>query len=182
MKKLLLIIATLILLISCDKKQAAVKEFKSAFVDTQILMDSCKEAKDIQSKFKALADTKGRQLEAEVNRFKAEASNFEKNAQANGQAWAQQKGAELQKKQQQLEYAQQTITQELQGQMSAEMDSVKIKMQKDIKAFGKEKGYTYIYGSNQTLPSVLYAEEKLDITKEIVKLINSKYVKPADKK
>lgn len=87
----------------------------------------------------------------------------------------------MQKKQQQLEYAQQSIGQELQNQLATEMDSVKIKMQKDIKSYGKEKKFTYIFGTNETLPSVIYAEEKLDITKEIVKIINSKY-KPADKK
>jgi outer membrane protein len=181
MNKSVLIIALAFAIVSCDKKQTAPKEFKTAFVDTQVLMDECAEAKDIQAKFKALADEKGKQLEGEVNRFKAEAANFQKDAQAKGQAWAQQKGAELQKKQQQLEYAQQSIGQELQGKMEVEKDSVKVKMQKDIKSFGKEKGYTYIYGSNATLPSVLYSDEKLDITKEIVTLINKNY-KPASKK
>lgn len=181
MKKSLLILAIACSVISCDEKEAAPKEFKTAYVDTQKLMDECTEAKDVAAKYKALAETKGKQLEGEINRFKAEASNFQKEAQAKGQAWAQQKGAELQQKQQQLEYAQQSVGQELQGQLAAEMDSVKIRMQKNIKAFGKEKGYTYIYGSNEALPSVLYAEDKLDITKEIVKIINAKY-KPADKK
>jgi outer membrane protein len=32
---------------------------------------------------------KGRQLEAEINRFKQDASNFQAQAQANGQEWAQ---------------------------------------------------------------------------------------------
>lgn len=181
MKKSLFVLAVLVSIISCDKKQETPKEFKTAFVDTKILMDECLEAKDIQSKYKSIADEKGKQLEGEVNRFKSEASNFQRDAQAKGQAWAQQKGAELQRKQQQLEYAQQSIGQELEGKLATEMDSVKIKMQKDIRAFGKEKGYSYIYGSNDALPSVLYAEEKLDITNEVVKIINSKY-KPADKK
>jgi outer membrane protein len=181
MKKSLFIIALAISIISCGKKEGEVKQMKTAFVDTKKLMEGCNEVKDVKAKYKALETSKGRQLEAEINRFKAEAANFQRDAQAKGQAWAQQKGAELQKKQQQLEYAQQSIGQELQSQLGAEMDSVTVRMQKDIKAFGKEKGYTYIYGSNEALPSVLYAEEKLDITKEIVKIINSKY-KPAAKK
>lgn len=43
-----------------------------------------------------------------------------------------------------------------------------------IKSYGKEKGYAYIYGTGDAA-SVLYAEEKYDITKEIIKLLNDKY-------
>jgi outer membrane protein len=42
------------------------------------------EAKDLEAKYKAQSSEKGRQLEAEINRFKQDASNFQ--AQANGQA------------------------------------------------------------------------------------------------
>ena len=72
------------------------------------------EAKDLEAKYKAKSEEKGRELEAEIAKFKAEAGNFQKNAQMNGQAWAQQKGAELQKREQQLQYAEQSIAQQLQ--------------------------------------------------------------------
>jgi outer membrane protein len=49
------------------------------------------EAKDLEAKYKAKSEEKGKQLEAEINRFKQEAANFQAQA-ANGQAWAQQKG------------------------------------------------------------------------------------------
>jgi outer membrane protein len=47
------------------------------------------EAKDLEEKYKAQSSEKGRQLEAEINRFKQDASNFQAQAQANGQEWAQ---------------------------------------------------------------------------------------------
>jgi outer membrane protein len=37
-------------------------------------------------------------------------------------------------------------------------------VKKFIKAYGKEKGYSYIYGTGDAA-SVLYAEDKYDITK-----------------
>jgi outer membrane protein len=113
MKKSLLILALAISIVSCDKK-AEVKEVKTAYVDTSELMKEYTEAKDLEAKYKAQAQEKGRQLEAEINRFKQEASNFQAQAQANGQEWAQKKGAELQKREQQLGYAQQALSQQLQ--------------------------------------------------------------------
>ena len=173
MKKVLVIIALSISVIACDKK-AEVKEVKTAYVDTSELMKEYTEAKDLEAKYKAQADEKGRQLEAEINRFKQEAANFQSQAQANGQAWAQQKGAELQKREQQLGYAQQQLSQQLQQESGKEMDSLVSGVKKFIKAYGKEKGYSYIFGTGD-VASVLYAEDKYDITKELIKALNEKY-------
>ncbi|PRZ26232.1 OmpH family outer membrane protein [Flavobacterium granuli] len=173
MKKVLLIIAISISVVACNQT-AEVKEVKTAYVDTSVLMKEYTEAKDLEAKYKAQSEEKGRQLEAEINRFKQDAANFQTQAQANGQAWAQQRGAELQKREQQLSYAQQALAQQLQQESSVEMDSLVSGVKKFIKAYGKEKGYAYIYGTGDAA-TVLYAEDKYDITKEIIKGLNDKY-------
>jgi outer membrane protein len=177
-KKALVIIALSISIVACNKPAEAVKEVKTAYVDTSELMKEYTEAKDLEAKYKTKSEEKGRQLEAEINRFKQEAANFQSQAQANGQAWAQQKGAELQKREQQLGYAQQALSQELQQESGKEMDSLVSGVKKFIKAYGKEKGYAYIYGTGDAA-SILYAEDKFDITKEIIKALNDKYKAPA---
>lgn len=173
MKKSLVIIAIAFSIVSCNKS-AEVASTKTAYVDTSKLMTEYTEAKDIEAKYKAKSEEMGRELEAEIAKFKAEAASFQKDAQMNGQAWAQQKGAELQKREQQLQYAQQSIAQQLQQESGVEIDSVVSSVKKFIKSYGKEKGYAYIYGTGDAA-SVLYAEEKYDITKEIIKLLNDKY-------
>jgi len=40
--------------------------------------------------------------------------------------------------------------------------------------YGKEKGYTYIYGANGT-GNVLYADESQDITAELIEYVNNRY-------
>jgi outer membrane protein len=180
MKKIVVLIALAISIVSCNKPVAEVKEVKTAYIDTSVLMKEYTEAKDLEAKYKAKGEEKGRQLQAEIDRFKQEASNFQAQAQANGQAWAQQKGAELQKKEQQLSYAQQALSQQLQQEGGAEMDSLVTGVKKFIKAYGKEKGYAYIYGTGEPA-SILYAEDKFDITKEVVKLLNDKYKASAKK-
>ena len=173
MKKSLVFIAIAFSIISCNKT-AEVASTKTAYVDTSKLMIEYTEAKDIEAKYKVKSEEMGRELEAEIAKFKAEAAGFQKNAQMNGQAWAQQKGAELQKREQQLQYAQQSIAQQLQQESGVEIDSVVSGVKKFIKTYGKEKGYAYIYGTGDAA-SVLYAEDKYDITKEIIKLLNDKY-------
>ena len=179
MKKALVLIALSVSLIACNKT-AEVKEVKTAYVDTSVLMKEYTEAKDLEAKYKAKSEEKGRQLQAEIARFKQDAANFQAQAQANGQAWAQQRGAELQKREQQLGYAQQALAQQLQQESSVEMDSLINGVKKFIKTYGKEKGYAYIYGTGDAA-SILYAEEKYDITKDIIKELNEKYKTPAVK-
>lgn len=173
MKKAIVILALTATIFSCQKVTET-KEFKTAYVDTMELLKNYDEAKDIETKYKEKAKTMGTDLQAEIAKFQQEAQNFQANAQKNGQAWAQKKGAELQQKEQQLTYAQQAIQRQLEEESGKEMDSLKSNLKKFIKDYGKKNGYTYIYGTGE-VATVLYAEDKLDITKEMIKLINENY-------
>lgn len=173
MKQSIIIIVLALTIISCNKS-AEVKESKTAYVDTAKLLDEYTEAKDIQAKYKSKSEEMGRELEVEVKRFKSDAAYFQKNAQANGQAWAQQNGVALQEREQKIQYAQQGMVQQLQQEMGVEMDTLINSVKKYIKGYGKEKGYNYIYGTGESA-SILYAEDKYNITKEMIKLLNDKY-------
>jgi outer membrane protein len=54
------------------------------------------------------------------------------------------------------------------------MDSLVSGVKKFIKSYGKEKGYSYIFGTGD-VASVLYAEDQYDITKELIAALNEKY-------
>lgn len=175
MKKSLLIIALAVSIISCNKEQGTTSnEMKTAYVDTAKLMEEYTEAKDLEAKFKTKSEAEAKKFEVEEANFKAEVANFQKNAQANGQAWAQQKNAELEQRQQRLQYAAQSVGQKLQTESATEMDSLVKGVKAFIKTYGKEKGYDFIYGTGDAA-SVLYAKDQYDITKEVIKLLNDKY-------
>lgn len=173
MKKSILVFGLFLAIASCNKV-ADQKEFKTAYVDTSLLMEEFTAAKDVEAKYKAKGEEMGKQLEAEVTLFRTEAANFKKNAEAYGPQWAQQKGGELQKKEQELSYAQQAMLRQLQDESGKEMDTLVKDVKKYIKEYGTEKGYDYIYGTGDAA-SVLFAKEQFDITKDIIKLINDKY-------
>ncbi|RZJ33895.1 MAG: OmpH family outer membrane protein [Flavobacterium sp.] len=174
MKKFILMFAVAVAAIACEKNTSEVKQYKTAYVDTNKLLEEYTGAKDIDAKYKAKSEEMGKQLQAEVAKFKAEAGSFQRDAQANGQAWAQKKGAELQKREQQLTYAQQAMLQQLQQESGVEMDTLIKTMKKFLKDYGKEKGYDYIYGTGEAA-SILYAKDQYDITEEVIKLLNEQY-------
>ena len=172
-KKTLYLISIVIAITACNKTSET-KDFKTAYIDTSKLMKESTEAKDIEEKYKDKSKVMGGQLEAEVSKFKSEAASFKQNAMANGQAWAQQKGAELQQREQELSYAQQAMLQQLQEESGVDMDTLVKTYRKVIKDYGKEKGYDYIYGTGESA-SILYAKDSYDITNDILKLVNDKY-------
>ncbi|MBF6653834.1 hypothetical protein C3B47_13270 [Flavobacterium columnare] len=179
MKKLVMMAVVLSAVVACNKTPEA-KEVKTAYIDTVKLMEDYTEAKELQDKFKTKGEVKGRELELEARKLEAEKANFQQNAMAKGQAWAQQKYAELQQRSQQLAYAEQAIAQQLQAEGGSKRDSVVEKVRTFIKDYGKKNGYDYIYGTGDAA-SVLYAKDSYDITKEVVKALNEKYTSEGKK-
>ncbi len=179
MKKFLVGIAMLFAIVSCNKTTEA-KDFKTAYIDTNKLLEESTEAKDIKAKYEAIAEEKGARLKVEVDKLEAEKNAFQANAQKNGQAWAQQKYGELQQREQQLQYTQQGLAQQIQGQHGVEMDSVVVKYKKIFKDYGKDKGYDYVFGTGEAA-TVLFAKDQYDITKDLIKIVNEKYKSEAKK-
>ena len=102
MKKIVLLATVIFTLISCNEAPKA-KEVKTAYVDTSKMMDEYTEAKELDEKYKTKGEVMGRELEVAAKNLKAEMNGFQQNAMAKGQAWAQQKSAELQQRQQELQ-------------------------------------------------------------------------------
>jgi outer membrane protein len=177
MKRTIIIIALALSIVSCNKSTQETKTMKTAFVDTSKLLEDYTEAKDIEAKYKTKSTEMGKELEAEIANFKAAAADFQKRAPSMGQVWAQENGAKLQRREQELSYAQDAMLQQLRQESGVEMDTLVKQVKKFIKDYGKEKGYDYIYGTGEAV-SILYGQEKYDITKDIVKLLNDKYKAP----
>ena len=148
MKKIIVCVAMAITIVSCNKTTDA-KDFKTAYIDTNKLLEESTEAKDLKAKYEDIASEKDSRIKVEVDKLEAEKKAFEANAQKNGQAWAQQKYGELQQREQQIQYAQQSVIQQLQGQHGVEMDSIITKYKKVFKEYGKDKGYDYVFGTGE---------------------------------
>lgn len=176
MKKSLLILGLAVALFSCEQKTESASEFKTAYVNTQKLMEESVELKDMDSKSKVKQEEMGRELDDKVQKLKLDYASAQHEAATKGPQWAQQKAQEFQKREREIAMMQETMIKELQGEFGAKRDTIVEAMRKYIKDFGKKEGYDYIYGTGDAA-SVLYAKESYDITEKIIKEINDNYNK-----
>lgn len=177
MRKIVLALVCLVGMVSCDKaqEQTATASGKTAYVDTSKVLREYQEAKDLEAKYKAKEEQASKELNQELEKFKADVAYFEKNAQSKGMQWAQQNGAALQEREQRLMYAQQGMQQKLASEYGQEADTLVKVVKQFIKDYGKEKGYDYIFGTSEASNTVLYAKDGQEITDEIVKLLNKNH-------
>lgn len=177
MKKIILTAVAIIGLVSCNNTQQQTEntQGKTAYIDTSKLLKEYQEAKDIEAKYKAKEDQMSKELETELTKLEAEIDYVKKNAQAKGQEWFQKNAMALQEKEQRLMYVQQGLQQQLSSEYSKEADSLVKNVKQFVKNYGKEKGYDYIYGTNEATNTILYAKDGQEITDEVIKLLNEKY-------
>ena len=170
MKNLFVFVLGFMILSSCEKPA------KIGFVDNSKLVNEYQEKKDVESKlqtkisaFEKRRDSLGKAWQLEIKEAEMRASKMSQ--------------SELQKLQQEFQQKEQLISQRIQfeqQQISSESqsqnDSLVKKIKSFIKKYGEDNGYTYILGSNEA-GSVMYGQEALDLTDEILKELNDSYSK-----
>jgi len=166
MKKLILTGVALLALTACTDKVA--------FVDNSKLLNDYQEKKDIEAKLKGQISAYERKRDSISMAFQTEARAFDAQAKTLPQNIAQKKYNELMQKSQILQQHLQQEEQKIQMESQTQMDSLLSKVKKNIKEYGKQKGYTFILGANDG-GSVLYGTEKKDITKEVTEYLNNQY-------
>lgn len=183
MKKLLALAALSVAMISCQETATVKKdEFKTGYIDTGVLLKDYEKFKDQNEKFKVKTEELGRPLEAKGRQLQAEKEAFQRNAQANGQAWAQQKYGELQQREQQLMQERDKILGEIQVEGEKLQDTLVKQVKKYIKDFGKKEKFDYILTTSDEAPTVIYAKDSYDLTKQLLKQLNEEYKATKEKK
>ncbi len=184
MRKIFLTAVAVVSLIACNQTEQPANNSSNniVFIDSSKMLEQYEGALDVEAKFKAKSEQMGKELDAEVSKFRADVAFFEQNAQSKGMQWAQQTGAALQEREQRLAYTQQAMMQELQSESGAEMDTLVKEIKELIKEHGKAKGYDFILSTADEINNVLYAKEGKDITEDIIKLLNDNYKAKQSKK
>jgi len=73
-------VAMAVVMVSCNKSTDA-KDFKTAYIDTNKLLEESTEAKDLKAKYEDIASEKDSRIKVEVDKLEAEKKSFEANAQ-----------------------------------------------------------------------------------------------------
>lgn len=170
MKKLILSLIVLVTFSSCQEQ-------KIGYVDNGKVINDIQEKKDVESKYEALnesfklrADSIGKMYQSEYQILQAKAARMSQSKQQEAiqgfQAKAQQFQQMMQAEQQQLQTAYQT-----------DVDSIISKMKSTVKDYGKVNGYNFIFGTNESVGTVLYGDDASELTDIIIKEIDAIYQK-----
>jgi len=166
-KKVFGIAAIAILMVSCNEQ-------KTAYVDTKVLIQEYKEMKEVEAEFTTKSDSVRLQLDAAAKSFQEEVQAYQSQMNSMSDSERQEKERTLMQKQQMLQQQQQMQSNRLREQSTAAMDSLVEKVKVYVQDYGKDKGYTYIFGSNESA-NIMYAEDGLDITQDVLKELNDQY-------
>ena len=162
-------VMALVLLVSCQQE-------KIGFVDNVKLMNEYQEKVDADTKFKSEEEVLTKKRDSLSQAYQLEMQAFQTKSQSMSQKKAQEEYGVMQQRGQFIGQQLQQEDQQLQASGQVEMDSIVGKVKEEIKAYGQANGYTYILGGGDG-GSVLFGTEALDLTDEIVKILNDKYKK-----
>lgn len=155
---------------------ASCQQAKIGYVDNVKMMDEYQEKIDVEADFKTKADVLNKKRDSISQAFQTEAQAFQAEAEKMSQKKAQEQYGQMQQRGQMIGQQLQQEDQQLQAIGQTEMDSIVSKVKKEIEAYGKANGYTYILGGGEG-GSVLYGTDENDLTDELVKILNDKYKK-----
>lgn len=165
MKKLFMLLTLGAILTGCN-------EDKTAYVDTTVLIKEYSQMKEVEADFTARSEKIKRELDSVAQGFQREVQAYQENMATMSAAERQQKEQELMQKQQMLQQQQQIKSGQLRQESDVVVDSLITKVKDFVAVYGEENGYKYIFGSNESA-NILYAEEGLDITQEILAELNA---------
>ena len=170
MKRVVLALVVLVA-VSCQQET-----IKIGYVDNVDLMDKYQEKIDVEARFKVKAEAITKKRDSISQAFQLEAQAFQIKAQKMSQQKAQEEYGAIQQRGQFIGQQLQQEEQALQVSGQVEMDTIVSKVKKEIIAYGKANGYTYVLGGGEG-GSVLYGTDANDLTDELVKILNDKYKK-----
>jgi outer membrane protein len=150
------------------------------YVNSDSLLNNYEYFKEIKARFedkskKAEADLKdkGAAFQREVAAYQQAANSLS----ADQRAQTEQR---LARKQQELQGYQQNAGAALQNEEAAENEKLYNKVAEYLKQHAKDKGYKMVLTYSKGNSAILFADESLDVTKEVIKGLNEAYKK--DKK
>lgn len=155
-------------------------EDKIVYVNSDSLLTKYELAKDIKTRM----ETKGKAAEADMasksQAFQREVQQYQQQQNtlpADQRASTEQR---LARKQQELQAYQQNAGAALQNENAKEQEALYNKVTEFLKGYSKTKGYKMVLTYAKGNSAILFADESLDVTSEVLKGLNEAYSK--DKK
>lgn len=188
-------LATAIVLVSvisaCGNKETKTEATKSSsttvsaddkivYVNSDTLLTKYEYFKELKSKMESKGKAAESDMAAKSQAFQREVQQYQQQQNtlpADQRAATEQR---LARKQQELQAYQQNAGAALQNEQAKEQEVLYNKVAEYLKTYAKTKGYKMVLTYSKGNSAILFADESLDITKEVITGLNEAYAK--DKK
>lgn len=181
------LIATVV--VSCDSKTkttapttstANVGTTKKAtepivFVNSDSLLNNYDYFKEIKGRIESKSKKAQVDLSSKGTAFQQEVAEYQKNAQTMTGEQRASTEQRLARKQQELAAYNQNASSALQNEQAGENEKLYNKVAEFLKVYAKDKGYKMVLTYSKSNPNVLFADENLDVTKDVVSGLNEAY-------
>lgn len=148
---------------------------KIVYVNADTLSAQYEYFKDAKTKLEGKAKKAQENLQSKGQAFQRELAEAEQKAPTMSASERQATEERLARKQQELAQLNQNASSSLAQDEQTEMTAVYNTITEYLKKHAQENGYQYVLTYSQTNPAVIYADAKLDITKEVVAALNKEY-------
>ncbi len=150
---------------------------KIVFVDSDSLLNQYEYFKVLKNKMEAKGKAADADLKAKGQAFQRDMEQYR--AQANNLTAEQRALTEerLGRKQQELQAYQQNAGAAFQNEQAKEQEALYNKVADFLKTYAKEKGYKMVLKYQKGMGDILFADESLDVTREVIKGLNEAYNK-----
>lgn len=184
--KIAAIFALSAIVVSCNKEQAKNEASKTGttantldvvYVNSDSLLTNYEYFKAVQKVFEDKSKKAQADLQAKGAAFQREVAAYQQNA---GTLSADQRASteeRLARKQQELATYNQNAGNALANEEASENEKLYNKVADFLKVHAKEKGYKIVLTYSKSNPAVLYADESLDVTKQVLEGLNAEYKK-----
>src|ERR1700733_12303437 len=174
-------------ILACNKPQPAEKPVQAAttdavketivYINQDTLLNKYQYAVDIMKSLQDKGKAAKTEIQGRVDAFQAEVADYQKNAGTMAADQRQTKEQHLQREQQDLQNHQQDAAAGFQNEQIGANNKVYDKIADFAKGYAKEKGYKLVLMYSKANPTILYGDQTLDVTADVLKRLNDAYAK-----
>jgi len=150
---------------------------KIVYVNSDSLLTKYEYFKDLKVKFEGKTKNAQADMQAKGQAFQREVAQYQQSAQTLSADQRKSTEERLARKQQELQTYQQNAGGALQNEQAVENEKLYDKVAAYLKVYAKEKGYKMVLTYSKGNSAILFADESLDVTSEVIKGLNAEYSK-----
>jgi len=158
-----------------DSTQAKVE--KIVYVNADTLLEKYEYFKDMRTKLEEKAKKAQADLQSRSTAFQREVADYQQKAATMSAADRQSTEERLARKQDELARHNQNASASFAQEEAAENEKLYSRITDYLKKHAKENGYKLVLTYSASNPAVLYADESLEITNEVLTALNAEYAK-----